>query len=256
MTVVIKSIYDFLLSAWSEEDFNFIVLWGYWGKGKSTLAIKLAWDLNRRINGKSKLSDFLREYIDGKVPQHVVFNEFKDIVHTYMCYTFKEKIMPELKTFLEIYTDAVEKDIRIPIVIWDDMTIYFNKQVVDYNDADVKWFFSTWDSFREYVATLMATSSDIIALPVAIFRRKNLEVRVHERGMAQVEYVKMHTRFRGSDDRPYFTKFEQNRIVFDELPEELYSYYRGLKRKHYRLWYEKYWRKRMEKQEEDGDTGE
>jgi predicted Zn-ribbon and HTH transcriptional regulator len=106
------------------------------------------------------------------------------IVHKnpYLNFSFNE-----IKSTIE---SAVYTRIRLPVVGWDDVAVYFHRSNIQYMHPDVKNFFSRYSFVRQYIANLLITVPTIEFVPEQLFLFCTADVLLQQRGRGDFDTKK------------------------------------------------------------------
>jgi hypothetical protein len=93
--------------------------------------------------------------------------------------------------------DAVYTRIRVPVVGWDDVAVYFHRSNIQYMHPEVKNFFSRYSFVRQYVGNLLITVPTIEFVPEQLFLFCTADVLIQERGLGDFDTKKAVRSFAG-----------------------------------------------------------
>lgn len=143
--------------------------------------------------------------------------------YPYMNFSFYE-----FKSNLE---SAVESRIKMPIMGWDDIAVYFHRSNIQYMHPDVKNFFSRYNFVRKYVGNVIVTVPTPKFVPEQLMVFCTADIRIPERGKGDFDIKKEMRAFRSKSDS--WTKSYDGRDVKSaKVPDEWFAAYEEIRHAH------------------------
>lgn len=197
---VYKDLYDFVMN----DSWATICLWGKQRRGKSTVAIWLAYFLWRLID--PTLSE---EELWNRVYDCIVFN-LNQIVY--------KLDNPKMKRIW----DLKHKHYRIPILIWDDFGVHSNKAITQHQPA---WdeFKGSFDSLGTEFSILVFTMVNPDTPTAQLLSKYTHEILVQKRGVFKYDEVDWEQDFKGTRNRR--KKVWKQLVPFKRIPDERFDPY-------------------------------
>ena len=174
---------------------NVICVWGELGKGKTTLALQLLYSI----------------YKDW------------DVVLKHCLFTFWE-IKDALKKLV------IERE-RSPMLVWDDLAVYFHRSLIQYMHPDVRDFFSKYNFIRTYLANMILTTPSIDFVPRQLLAFMTCDVWATRRGKADFDRALVVRNFRGKT-KTRTKNYDGYDVTWTKLPKDVYREYEDMRHDH------------------------
>ena len=151
-------------------------------------------------------------------------------IYPYMNFSFQE--------FRNTIENAVETRIRVPIVGWDDIAVYFHRSNIQYMHPDVKNFFSRYNFVKTYLGNV------VITVPVPEFVPEQLalfctaDVLLTERGAGDFDTKRDVRSFYGKR-RSWQKSYDGRDVTWEKVDDEWFNAYEEIRHAHAVEAYEK-----------------
>jgi hypothetical protein len=143
--------------------------------------------------------------------------------YPYMNYTFLE--------FRSALANAVELHIRVPMLGWDDIAVYFHRSNIQYMHPDVKNFFSRYNFVRKYIGNVVITVPTINFVPLQLMPFCTADVWVTERGTADFDVNKEIRSFFGNV-KTWTKHYDGRDVGWEKVPPEWFAAYEEVRHAH------------------------
>lgn len=174
---------------------NVFTIWGELGKGKTTLGLQLLYS---------------------------VYHDWEKVLsHTF--FTFYE-----VKDFL---TNLVLNKKRCPMLLWDDLAVYFHRSLIQYMNPLVQEFFGRYNFIRPYLANLILTTPSVDFVPRQLLAFMTGDLWVQKRGKADFDRAIVVRNFRGRT-RTRIKNYDGYDVTWKPVPLDVYSRYEKVRHEH------------------------
>jgi len=126
---------------------------------------------------------------------------------------------------------AVKLRIRLPMVDWDDIAVYFHRSNIQYMHPFVKNFFSRYNFVRKYVANMIITVPDPTFVPEQLLLFCTADVMLTERGRGDFDWKKKLRSFWGKG-LTWTKHYDGREVAWSKLPEKWETAYEEIRHAH------------------------
>jgi hypothetical protein len=126
---------------------------------------------------------------------------------------------------------AVEVRVRLPIMVWDDVAVYFHRSNIQYQHPDVKNFFSRYNFIRKYVANVVITVPTIDFVPLQLALFCTADILVGERGLGDFDVKKIMRSFYGKA-KSWTKSYDGRDVTWQKMPDEWFNAYEEIRHAH------------------------
>ena len=193
------AVVDAMWNAIQNDDWMFIVCWGQNRKGKSSLAMQLAYEVYKDWD---------------KVLDSIIFT-VTDLFHK------KKEGKPER------WRGNTGFNERIPFLMWDDMAVHLNKAATQH-DLTVDYFKGYFQAIATDLAVLIGTMLIPTGITLQLHEVYTHEIYVPSRGTYKFDDVHWTPNFHGWRVNPDKRWIETNR--FEKVPDDVYKEYNEMRR--------------------------
>jgi predicted Zn-ribbon and HTH transcriptional regulator len=143
--------------------------------------------------------------------------------YPYMNYSFHE--------FRGNLENAVETRVKLPIMGWDDIAVYFHRSNIQYMHPDVKNFFSRYNFIRKYCGNVVITVPTPNFVPEQLMVFCTGDILVSQRGMGDFDIKKEMRAFR-SKTKTWTKSYDGRDVSWKQVPEEWFNAYEEIRHAH------------------------
>lgn len=185
------------------------------------------------VHAKKLVIPFPYEYDTGfvkKVPEGTTFsiNSSKARGKIVQRYPYLNFTFNEFRGNLE---NAVEIHVRVPILGWDDIAVYFHRSNIQYMHPDVKNFFSRYNFVRKYVGNVVMTVPTINFVPLQLMPFCTADVWVTDRGTADFDVNKEIRSFFGNT-KTWTKHYDGRDVAWQKAPPDVFAAYEEIRHAH------------------------
>jgi len=126
---------------------------------------------------------------------------------------------------------AVDLRLRLPIVVWDDIAVYFHRSNIQYMHPEVKNFFSRYNFIRKYVANVVITVPTIDFVPNQLIPFVTADVLLLERGLGDFDVKKPRRAFYGKA-KSWLKSYDGRDVTWPKVPDEWFQAYEEIRHAH------------------------
>jgi hypothetical protein len=126
---------------------------------------------------------------------------------------------------------AVETRVKIPIMGWDDIAVYFHRSNIQYMHPDVKNFFSRYNFIRKYAGNVVITVPTPNFVPEQLMVFCTGDIMVSERGFGDFDVKKEMRAFR-SKAKTWTKSYDGRDVQWKLVPEEWFNAYEEIRHAH------------------------
>jgi predicted Zn-ribbon and HTH transcriptional regulator len=143
--------------------------------------------------------------------------------YPYMNFSFRE--------FRESLETAVETRIKLPIVGWDDIAVYFHRSNIQYMHPDVKNFFSRYNFVRKYCGNVVITVPTVNFVPEQLMVFCTADVLLSARGRGDFD-TKKEVRNFFSKNKTWSKSYDGRDVTWKQVPDEPFAAYEEIRHAH------------------------
>jgi len=126
---------------------------------------------------------------------------------------------------------AVELRMKIPIIGWDDIAVYFHRSNIQYMHPDVKNFFSRYNFVRKYIGNMVITVPTPSFVPEQLMVFCTADVLLNERGSGDFDVCKEVRNFFGKS-KTWTKHYDGRDVTWDKVPDEWFTAYEEIRHAH------------------------
>lgn len=143
--------------------------------------------------------------------------------YPYLNFTFHE--------FSGTIKRAVRLRLRIPIMGWDDIAVYFHRSNIQYMHPEVKNFFSRYNFVRKYVANVVITVPTSDFVPDQLYQFCTADIQLEERGLGDFDVKKPRRSFYGKQ-RTWTKSYDGRDVTWDKVPTQWFDAFEEIRHAH------------------------
>jgi hypothetical protein len=144
-------------------------------------------------------------------------------IHPYLNFSFNE-----LRGTIQ---NAVFTRMRLPIIGWDDVAVYFHRSNIQYMHPEVKNFFSRYSFVRQYIANLYITVPTIDFVPEQLSLFCTADVLLQARGVGDFDKKKSVRSFFGKS-KSWQKSYDGVDVTWDKIEPEWFDAYEEIRHAH------------------------
>jgi hypothetical protein len=127
--------------------------------------------------------------------------------------------------------NAVETRIRLWMMAWDDIAVYFHRSNIQYMHPDVKTFFSRYNFIRPYVANLTISVPDPEFVPEQLALFCTADIMLTERGLGDFDVKKKQRNFWGHA-KTWTKHYDGLDVSWDKVQDKYFDAYQEIRHAH------------------------
>jgi len=124
----------------------------------------------------------------------------------------------------ELLKMAVKLRVRLAIILWDDIAVYFHRASIQYMHPEVKDFFSKYNFIRPYLANMVITTPNIEFIPRQLLDFATADVYVKTRGFGDFDRSRILRKYQGAQ-RTFRKNYDGRDVEWGPLPSEIQKWY-------------------------------
>jgi len=165
-----------------------------------------------------------------KFPQGQVFtvNSSKARGEIHQKYPYLNFSFEEVRHTIE---RSVDLRVKLPMMGWDDIAVYFHRSNIQYMHPKVKNFFSRYNFIRKYVANMVLTVPDPEFVPQQLALFCTADIMLQERGKADLDTLKKMRSFYGQS-KTWTKHYDGRDVTWEKVPDEHFQAYEEIRHAH------------------------
>ena len=172
-----------------------------------------------------------------RLPEGTVFtiNTSKARGEIHQIYPYLNFSFEEVRTTIE---RTVGLRLRLPMIDWDDIAVYFHRSNLQYMNPKVKNFFSRYNFIRKYISNVVITVPDPNFVPEQLMLFCTADVMITERGHGDFDIKKKKRSFFGGG-LTFIKHYDGRGVKWEKVPDEWFLAYEEIRHAHAVVAFEK-----------------